>query len=143
MSRQNVETVRRGLEAWNIALADADEATRRSALLGVAATFHPDAELDFSRTTPDYAPTRGTHAMIAWTEAARETLVGIQVEPTRFIDTDDAVVVVLRFAGEGVSSGAQTAMEVNWAVRFTAGKVSSATSFPTLPEALKAVGVEE
>ena len=80
MSHENVETVRKGIKLWNLALGG-DDATWRAALQDMIAAHHPDAELDYRRTLPDFRPARGTEAIIAWTEGAREAFGEVRIEP--------------------------------------------------------------
>jgi hypothetical protein len=74
MSQENVEAIRRGFELWNIAMGGGDEASRQTALRQMVEQYHPNAELDYSRTLPDFLPIRGRKAMVSWTEGAREAL---------------------------------------------------------------------
>jgi ketosteroid isomerase-like protein len=141
MSRVNVEMTRRGFELWNIAMGGDDEESRRSALGQMVESYHPDAELDFRRTLPDFAVTRGREAMISWTEGAREVLGAVRLEPLEYVDAGDAVVVRVRIDAQGASSGASTGAEFVYVFRFRAQQVIAATTYATRAEALKAAGL--
>jgi ketosteroid isomerase-like protein len=56
--------------------------------------------------------------------------------------SDDAVVVPVRVAAEGVS-GARVTTAMGYVYRFRDGKVIAATGFTNLAEAFKAVGFEK
>ena len=141
MSQENVDTTRAGFALWNVAVSDASPARRREALQGMAAAYHPEAEIDFTRTTPDSASTRGPAAMLAWMEAAQELFEQVEIEATDFIDAGDAVVVAVRITGTGTSSRVPVALEYAYVFRFSERQVVSATSYPTLEQARQAVGV--
>jgi ketosteroid isomerase-like protein len=143
MSRENVEMIRRGFELWNIAMGGSDEESRRSALGQMVEGYHPDAELDFRRTLPDFAPTRGREAMISWTEGAREVFGAVRLEPLEYFEAGDAVVVRVRIDAQGASSGASTGAEFVYLFRFRANQVTAATTYATRAEALEAVGLSE
>ncbi len=143
MSEENVEMTRRGFELWNIAMGAGDEETRRSALGEMVEQYHADAELDFGRTLPDFAPTRGREAMISWTEGVREVLGAVRVEALEYIDAGDAVVARVRIEAQGAASGASTGAEFVYLFRFRAQQVTAATTYATRAEALKAAGLAE
>src|SRR5277367_865436 len=139
MSRENVEILRRGFELWNVAAGDPDERTWRAAMAEMLTPYHPEAELDFSRTLPDY-PVRGDvgEAMTAWVEAARATFTEVRIEPTDLIDAGDAVVAGMRIAGEGTLSGVKIDAEFFYMFRFREGQIVAATTYLTRREALQA-----
>jgi hypothetical protein len=95
MSRENIETTRRRFGLWNRAMAR-DDATWRTAMQEMVDQYHPDAELDYRQTLPDFAPTRGTEAIFAWTEGAREAFGGVRLEPKDYIDAGESIVVPVR-----------------------------------------------
>jgi ketosteroid isomerase-like protein len=144
MSQENVELVRRGFELWNVAAGDPDERTWRVAMAEMLAGYHPEAELDFSRTLPDF-PTTGdvSEAMTAWVEGARGSFTEVRIEATDLIDAGDAVVAGMRISGEGAISGVKIESEFFYTFRFREGQIVAATTYVTRREALKAVGLEE
>jgi ketosteroid isomerase-like protein len=141
LSKENVEMVRRGVELWNTA-GHADEAGWNAAMEEMLAAYHPDAALDFSRTTIDFPPTRGRDAMIAWTEATRPLMSEVCVEATEFIDAGETVVVAMRISATGSASGVGTSMEYAYVFQVAARQIVAATTYKTLSEALSAVEVE-
>jgi ketosteroid isomerase-like protein len=143
MSEENVEAIRRGFELWNVAMGGGDEASRQTALRQMVEAYHPDAELDFSRTLPDFSPTRGRKAMISWTEGAREAFGEVRIEPVEYVDAGDAVVVRVRMLARGTSSGANVGGEFIYVFRDQDQQVISATTYRTMRNALEAVGLAE
>jgi hypothetical protein len=108
MSEESVETLVKGFELWNLAIGG-DDASWRAALQEMIDHYHPDVELDYRRTLPDFTPTRGTEAIIAWTEGAREAFGSVRIEPKDYIEAGGSIVVPVRLAARGASSGAETA----------------------------------
>jgi ketosteroid isomerase-like protein len=141
MSQENVEAIRRGFELWNLAMGDADDASRETALRQMADEYHPNAELDYSRTLPDFLPTRGRKAMVTWTQGAREAFGEVSIEPVEYVDAGDAVVVRVRMLAKGTSSGARVGGEFVYVFRHQGKQVMSATSYLTMREALETVGL--
>ena len=137
MSEENIQTVVKGFELWNLAMGG-DDASRRTALQEMIDQYHPDAELDYRRTLPDFMPTRGTEAMIAWTEGAREAFGGVHIEPKEYIEAGESIVVPVRIVARGASSGAEAVGNFVYVFRFRSQLIVSATSFKTVAEALKA-----
>jgi ketosteroid isomerase-like protein len=142
MSEQNIEALVKGFELWNLAMGG-DDASWRAALQEMIDQYHPDAELDFRRTLPDFTPTRGTAAIIAWTEGAREAFGSIRIEPEDYIEAGGSIVVPVRLVARGASSGAETAANFVYVFRFRSQLIVSATSFATVAQALKATGTAE
>lgn len=142
MSEENIETIVKGFELWNIAMVG-DNATWRTALQEMIDQYHPDAELDYRRTLPDFTPTRGTDAIIAWTEGAREAFGSVRIEPKDYIEAGGSIVVPVRMVARGASSGAEAVGNFVYVFRFRSQLIVSATSFKTVAEALKAAGPAE
>lgn len=142
MSEENIATVVKGFELWNLAMAG-DNASWRVALKDMIGHYHPDAELDFRRTLPDFTPTRGTEAMITWIEGAREAFGGVRIEPKDYIEAGGSIVVPVGMVARGASSGAEAVGNFVYIFRFRSELIVSVTSFRTVAEALKAVGPAE
>jgi ketosteroid isomerase-like protein len=136
-----VEAIRRGFELWNVAMGGGDEASRQTALRQMVEEYHPNAELDYSRTLPDFLPTRGRKAMVSWTNGAREAFGEVRIEPVEYVDAGEAVVVQVRMLAKGTSSGASVAGKFVYVFRHQDKQVISATSYLTMGEALEAVGL--
>lgn len=93
-SGQNVEVVRRGIEAFN--RGDLD-----------AALEYADEEIEWhdAPDMPDAGSYRGHDAVKRRWQAMREALDGFYAEPERFFEAGDQVVVFLRVGGTGRESG--------------------------------------
>ena len=141
MSHENVTALRHGFELWNIASSDPDEKTWRAALAEMVAGYHPDAEIDFSRTLPDFPATGVVEAMSGWVESARGTFTDVRLEPTTIVDAGDAAVTTMRVTGTGGMSGAAVDAEIFYVFQFGDGLVIAATTYMTQQEALEAVGL--
>ena len=50
MSQENVEQLRFGFQRWNVALNEPDESAWRAIADEVSYAYHPEAQIDFSRT---------------------------------------------------------------------------------------------
>jgi uncharacterized protein len=134
MSKENVETVRRGYELF--AAGD---------LEGVSALFSADSELaDIGGLglAGTAAGTRhGPEGFFRATEEALEAFEDYRVEAEDFIDVGEAVVVPVRISGRGRASGAkmETRLAHLWMFR-SDGKVSRGEVYRTTEEALEAAG---
>jgi ketosteroid isomerase-like protein len=144
MSRQNVEKAKLGFELWNASLSEADGVRRSQAIARLKAAYHPEATIDFTRTTPDLWSTAGPDAMLTWMEGTRGLFDEVQIEATDFIDAGDTVLVATRITATGSTSGAPVQFEYAYVFRYnTAGEVISAVSYPTMAEAREGVGPVE
>jgi ketosteroid isomerase-like protein len=143
MSEENVESLRRGFELWNVASSHPDEKTWRAALDEMVAAYHPHATIDFSRTLPDFPTTDVREAMTGWIESARDTFADVHLEQTGLIEAGDSVVAGMRVTGRGSMSGVTVDAEIFYVFAFHDGKVASATTYLTRREALAAVGLAE
>jgi ketosteroid isomerase-like protein len=141
MSQENVDSLRRGFELWNVALGDPDEATWRGAMAELNEGYHPEAEVDFSRTIPDFPTSPAREAMTAWMEGARGTFAAVHVAATEILDAGDAVVVAIRMTGKGALSGADTEGDFFYVFRYSGGLIISATTYTTRQDAVEAVGL--
>lgn len=145
VSQENVDFVRSGLALWNAALDKTDVEAAEQALERMLATYSPEVRVDFSRTTPDFPPLKGAEAltfMRSWIEGVREIFASGRFEALDLIDTGGLVLVPVHVTAEG-ASGAATEMKMTYAFRVEHGKITSATSFPTLSDAKHAADMEE
>ena len=143
MSQENVEQLRLGFQLWNAALNEPDEATWRAITAEVSNAYHPEAQIDFSRTVPDFPMTNPREAMTAWVEGARGTFAEVRVEPTEFIDAGDTVLAVMRISGKGTMSGAEISSDFVYVFRYRDNEIIATTTYTTRQEAIEAVGLEE
>jgi ketosteroid isomerase-like protein len=129
MSEENVELTRRAYAMF----ASGD-------LSGVSALFAADAEIaiaggDDRRRGPD-----GFRQAV---EETREVFEDYRVEPERFIDAGDAVIVPVRISAQGKGSGVRLEARIVHAWRVAAGKVVQGGMYPSEGEALAALGLSE
>jgi ketosteroid isomerase-like protein len=131
MSQENVEVVRRWIEAWN----QRDEHASM-------ALWHPNAEIDFSRALGPY---RGVYRLDEWrwlVDEFTETFESVRTEPDEFIDADDHVVVPHTHYFRG-RDGIETNARDTWVCTIRDGAIIRLCLYPELQEALEAVGLSE
>jgi ketosteroid isomerase-like protein len=134
MSQENVELVRRGLEAF--------------------AQGGPDAMRDFWADDIDYRAAEGAlddrgrmhgkDAVRAYVQDWLDMFDDFKVEPVELIDAgEDQVIAVLRNSGRAKLSGVET--DLTYAVAYTIrdGKVARGREYWTKGQALEAAGLSE
>ena len=133
MSQENVEVVRRMLDAFN-----------RGDVDGVIATFDEGCLLEEPGEMPD-SPSRGFRGhdgIREWMANLRE-VAGVRFEPRSFTTGGDAVVSELAAHGQGQGSGVPFEWTTFAALRMSNGKIARAQGFLSRDEALEAVGLSE
>jgi ketosteroid isomerase-like protein len=132
MPEENVEIVRRLFDAWNRSDFDAGLALCDS-----------DVVIDRSRSLLDARVYRGIDEVAGFTADWTATWATTQWEIDKLIDAGDDVVVLGRFHGRGVKSGA--AVEATFAQVMTVrdGKLVRGVLFQTRADALEAAGLSE
>jgi ketosteroid isomerase-like protein len=134
MSQENVEGVRRMLEAFN-----------NGDIAGIVAECDPGVEWE-EQAIPGVEPVyHGHEGVRRWWAAtiAQEELGSLEGRLEGLKEADDTVIVSVRFEGEGRSSGARVQMTVHLVLAFRAGKVVRRQVFLTRGEALEAVGLSK
>jgi ketosteroid isomerase-like protein len=132
MSRENVEVVRRAVDAYNRGDFDA-----------IRALNDPEVELDWSASR-GLAPEvyRGQESVMGFYENYLGVFEQVTLEPDRFIEAEDAVVVpnCARFRGrEGIGTAARSTLVFN--VR--GGRITRIRLYQDTREALEAVGLPD
>jgi ketosteroid isomerase-like protein len=134
MSQENVEVVRRYVEAFN--RADVEACVELS---------DPQTEADVSRAAGPYAGIyRGAEAIRGLLESYFEAWEPLRWEPRSFMEPEDGCVVMpFHASGRGKGSGIEVDAQAAaiWTVRD--GKISRMQLFPTERAALEAVGLSE
>jgi ketosteroid isomerase-like protein len=131
MSQENVEIVRRGVEAY----ATADVET----MLEVA-----DPEIEWKQAE-EPSPVRGyegvARAMVRWNEMWDDP----SIEAEEFLDGGDRIVVVIRHRGRGKASGVETDMASYHLFTVRGGRIVSMHEYGPgkRAEALEAAGLSE
>ena len=126
MSQENVEKVRRGIDAFNA--GDDDTAL---------ALYDPEVEIQ-TLLGHQY---RGHDGFRAASAELRDTLIGPTMELDELIDAGDSVVCTLRLGGRGRSSGVEHPGGDLFAIAyaFRDGLVVAQRSFRSKDEALEAL----
>ena len=134
MSQENVDVVRRAVEAWNRDDLDA-------ALLFI----HPDAEW---RMPPDLflgieGAYHGHTGVREWWRANKEPWEYFKAHIERAVEEGDKVVTVVRFDAVGRGSGAKVELPFANVWELSGGLIVKFTAYYSLQEALEAVGLRE
>ena len=132
MSQENVELAQRQIDAYN-----------RRDLDGLRAVFDSAVELDWSASRGVEAGVyRGVEATLEWITGYISTFEEVVVEPERFIDVGEWVVVpnVARFRGR---DGIEVLARAAFVYTVHAGKITRMCLYQETEDALKAVGLEE
>jgi uncharacterized protein len=132
VSQENVEIVRRWIEAFN-----------RASLEGVLELADPDVEWWNREDDPGPPVSRGHDGLAAGMAELDESLDELRVEPKEFIDAGEYVVVPVHVVGRGRGSGASFEEHEVYVFRLRNGKVTEGREYRAKNEALKAVGLEE
>ena len=134
MSQENVDVVRRYVEAFNGADVEA-----------CVDLWHPEVEVDVSRAAGPYAGIyRGATVIRGLLESYFEAWEPLRWEPERFEEPEEGCVVMpFHASGRGRGSGVEVDAQAAaiWTVR--GGKISRMQLFPTEREAFEAVGLSE
>jgi ketosteroid isomerase-like protein len=133
MSQKNIETLRRGVEAFN------------SADIGrILAFAHPDFEAivppELSAEPDTY---RGHDGVRRYFESFQDVMEEIRFEPERFWDVGESIVVVMRVTAKGKQTAIEVEQRVAQRWTFRDGKALRIQTYPSLPDALEAVGISE
>lgn len=133
MSRENVEIIRRAFEAFRANDVDAWLAT-----ISPNVQVFPNPREPGAKTL--YEGREGVLEYLSnWYAGWDEYLV----EPTRFIEADDYVVVATRETGTAKQSGIRVEEEFSHVFRLQDGQTVEWRQFGPLHEALDAVGLSE
>jgi ketosteroid isomerase-like protein len=132
MSQENVEIVRRAIVAYN-----------RRDFEAMGALNHPDVELDWSAS-------RGLQAGVykGWGEVMRmyqtflETFQDVVIEPDRFIESGDSVVVPNSAQIRG-RDGIETVARSALVFEVRSGRLARICLYQETSEALEAAGLQE
>jgi ketosteroid isomerase-like protein len=131
MSRENVEVVRAGFEAWNAGDMDAFRE-----LLATEVILRPVEDW------PEPGPYVGREAVMRWLGQLRDTWDADAMEAIGdFSDVADRVVV--RFIWHGMGHGPQANMEFTGVLTVRDGRIRGYEFFWNHAEALEAAGLRE
>jgi len=126
MSQENVEIVRAIYEAWS---------ESRSAA--------PFIERDLEYVNPPEAVEPGTRIGRRYLAAVQDVYPDFRIEPERFVDAGDDVVVIASIRGRGVRSQAVADQRQGYVWTLRDGKAIRFRWFNDPRQALEAVGLSE
>ena len=133
MSQENVETVRRALEATN-----------RGDIEEVLTYIDPDGELHSAIIGGAEGNVyRGHDGYRRWYAETEATFEELRTDLTEFRELGDRVVGLGHIYARGRESGAELDSATGWVFTLRNGKVLKADGFLSPDKALKAVGLEE
>jgi ketosteroid isomerase-like protein len=131
MSQENVEVVRRGLDAWNAGDMD-----------GVSAVYDADAVMRGLEGWPEPGPFVGRDAVMRQWERLRESFDADTLEPVgEIIDAGDRVVARVTWRGSG--RGPEMDMEATSVYTFRRKKCVFHEVFREHADAREAAGLSE
>jgi ketosteroid isomerase-like protein len=127
MSQENVEIVRRGIEAMQREDVDA-----------FMSLFDPEVELSFRSGVPEPGPFRGSEAVRRWIDGYLETWEQHGVDAEELVPFGEHVMAVLRFRARGAGSG----VDLDWhdvhLYSFRRGRIIRWTTHDSRADALEA-----
>jgi ketosteroid isomerase-like protein len=133
MSRENVEMVRRGIDAFG-----------RGDLEAVLDDLSPEFEFQPSGRFMDTQETyRGREGFVDFWRRFRAAWEEITVSVDRIEDLDDRVLTLGTFHGKGGESGVEVNAEAAWLHTIQDGAVVHLRSFATWNEGLEAAGLRD
>lgn len=131
MSQENVEVVRHIIES-----------ARRGDFEAALSGYDDAVVLDQSRM-PDGGVFRGRDGVLAFYTRWFGAWTDLRIEPERYIDAGDAVVVVLQILGKGRDTGADVAMRAADVMTVEGGRVVRQVGYPDAGEALEILGLPD
>lgn len=133
MSQENVDLVRQMLSAFN------SEDIER-----VLALTHRDLVIEIPPSVSAEPDTyRGHEGMRRYFQSFREAMYEIRFEPEVLRDAGEAVVVSLRLTARGRQTGILVEQQNAGVWTISDGKLIGACTYPSMSDALKAVGMAE
>jgi ketosteroid isomerase-like protein len=135
MSRENVEVVRRGVDAFN-----ADDTA------GFLDVWDPDCEFfTVTGSQMNATPYRGHEGIRRYREESAETWKELRLDTEQILEgeDDDVVVAVGVLKGEGRGSGVRVEQRIGLVYELRGRKVRRCRAYPDPSDALQAVGLPE
>jgi ketosteroid isomerase-like protein len=131
MSEENVEIVRRAIEAYG-----------HEGLDGTLRFYDPEIEWT---STGDYieAANSGHDGLRRYLGTMEDEFEDLRIEPVELIDAGERVISSVRFTGRGKTSGAPVEMTLISVGSVRDGLINRVRNYPSMAEALEAAGVSE
>ena len=136
MSRENVETVQRAVDAWN-----ADDLDAFLAVLDADIEWHPSIEPGLEGKATIYHGHDGVRR--AWREYRGEAWERLTNRPDELRDLGESVLVLGHLDLTARATGIEFSQEVGEVFDLRAGRIVRIRDFLTHAEALKAAGLSE
>ena len=136
MSQENVETVRRAVEAWN-----ADDLDAFLAELDAGVEWHPAIQPGLEGRATSYLGHEGARKI--WRQDRGEAWERLTNRPHEFHDLGESVLVLGHLDLTARATGIEFSQEVGEVFDFRAGKIVRIRDFLTHAEALEAAGLSE
>jgi ketosteroid isomerase-like protein len=133
MSRENLEMLRVGYEAFN-----------RRDLTALGPLLHPGFEVDLTHSMGfDKGRYAGEEGLREFFESFWEAFDSIAIEPEEYIGNGDRIVAIIRARGRGYLSGVEVDARGPHLWSFCDGRVIGLALYEHLDEALEAAGLSE
>ena len=132
MSQENVEIVRRVLDAFN-----------RRDEEGMLADLHPEVEWVNPPDAVEPGIRSGHEEFASATQAVADTFEDTHVEVHEAVDAGDQVVVVAKMRGRGRESGVDFEVWLSYVFTFRDGKAARFEWFNSPTQAFEAAGLRE
>jgi ketosteroid isomerase-like protein len=132
MSQENVEVVRRAVEALN-----------RGDLDAWMAETGPEVEWYVLPDDPNPGPYRGYQAVLEMVAMWQETFVDFRGEAQEYVDAGEYVIAPMRMRGRPRASKAEVVLDEVYVGRIRDDKIVEVREYWTKEQALEAVGLPE
>ncbi|MGZ5400863.1 MAG: nuclear transport factor 2 family protein [Nocardioides sp.] len=132
MSQENVEAVRRAIEAYG-----------REGLDGVRRYYDPEIEWTSTGDYIERATYRGHEGLRRYLGSMEEEFKDLRIEPVDLIDAGEQVISSVRFTGRGKASGAPVDPTLISVGSLPEGRIYRVRNYPDMARALEAAGLRE
>jgi ketosteroid isomerase-like protein len=132
MSQENVEIIRRSLEAFQQGGLDAS-----------LRFYDPEVTWEEAQDEPEAETYRGHDGIRALAQKWMVPFDDLRIEPEEFIDAGEAVVMPYRFRGRERSSGTDVTAPETWVFWLRNGKISEVREYRYKSDALEAAGLSQ
>jgi ketosteroid isomerase-like protein len=130
VGREQLDNVRRSLEAWN-----------RGDLDALLDDVHPESEYMVAEESPNHQVLRGREAIAAYMRDWRQTITGMHYEILEQRDAGDSVVTIGRMTGRAGDDGPEVTVELAFVSRFDGADVVRTEEYLDADRALAAAGL--
>ena len=130
MSQENVEVVRRAIDAYNPGQDALD-------------LFDPKIEWVTTGRFVEPDTYRGHEEVRRYVQALRDDFEELHVEPHEPVNAGDHVIALVRFTGRGRLSSAPLDLEFTFVFSLRAGKIVRVRNYREQTDGLEAVGLRE